>query len=131
MPTQAAGASIAVLPADPSLCDTGSGGPGNGSGSGRSGTRPPTLLCGLAEPRGLGPAASRWSGDHSPKIQGARGTGRAVAFVHETGHTFRARLGPTWARRGHPPVLRRLRQRREVSSIAAVVAPLAGAGDQA
>ena len=46
--------------------------------------------------------------------------------MDETGHTFRARFGTTWARRGHPPVLRRLSQRREVSSIAALVAPLDG-----
>jgi transposase len=46
--------------------------------------------------------------------------------VDETGHTFRARLGRTWARRGRPPVLRRLSQRREVSSIVALVAPLDG-----
>jgi transposase len=44
--------------------------------------------------------------------------------VDETGHTFRARFGTTWARRGRPPVLRRLSQRREVSSIVALVAPL-------
>jgi transposase len=46
--------------------------------------------------------------------------------VDETGHTFRARFGTTWARRGHPPILRRLSQRREVSSIVALVAPLGG-----
>ena len=58
--------------------------------------------------------------------KGARRSGRAVAFVDETGHSFRARLGRTWARRGHPPVLRRVSQRREVSSIVALVAPLGG-----
>jgi transposase len=46
--------------------------------------------------------------------------------VDETGHTFRARFGTTWARRGRPPVLRRLSQRREISSIVALVAPLDG-----
>ena len=46
--------------------------------------------------------------------------------MDETGHTFRARVGPTWAPRGHPPLLRRVSQRREVSSIAALVAPLDG-----
>ena len=49
-----------------------------------------------------------------------------MAFVDETGHTFRARVATTWAPIGHPPVLRRLSQRREVSSIAALVAPLDG-----
>ena len=44
--------------------------------------------------------------------------------MDETGHPFRARLGTTWAPRGHPPVLRRVSQRREVSSIAGLVAPL-------
>lgn len=49
-----------------------------------------------------------------------------MAFVDETGHAFRARVGTTWAPVGQPPVLKRVSQRREVSSIAAVVAPLAG-----
>jgi transposase len=44
--------------------------------------------------------------------------------VDETGHTFRARVGTTWAPRGQPPLLRRVSQRREVSSIAALIAPL-------
>jgi transposase len=43
--------------------------------------------------------------------------------VDETGHTLRARFGTTWARRGRPPVLRRLSQRRAVSSSVALVAP--------
>src|SRR5207245_8630219 len=60
-----------ALPAVPSLCDTGSTGPGNGTGSGGSGTRRPTLFCGLAGPKGQGPARSRWSGDHRSTIQGA------------------------------------------------------------
>ena len=46
--------------------------------------------------------------------------------MDETGHTFRARVGTTWAPRGQPPILRRVSQRREVSSIAALVAPLDG-----
>lgn len=46
--------------------------------------------------------------------------------MDETGHTFRARLGTTWAPRGQPPILRRTSQRREVSSVAALVAPLDG-----
>lgn len=58
--------------------------------------------------------------------KGARRSGRAVVFVDEAGHTFRARLGTTWAPKGRPPVLRRTSQRREVSSIAALVAPLDG-----
>jgi transposase len=47
--------------------------------------------------------------------------------VDETGHTFRARLGTTWALVGHRPVLRRLSKRREVSSIVLLTAPLDGA----
>jgi transposase len=46
--------------------------------------------------------------------------------VDETGHSFRARVGTTWAPRGQPPLLRRVSQRRQVSSIAALVAPLDG-----
>jgi transposase len=49
-----------------------------------------------------------------------------VLFVDETGHTFRARFGPTGAPVGRPPVLRRVSGRREVSTIAALRAPLAG-----
>ena len=37
--------------------------------------------------------------------------------MDETGHSFRAAVGTTWAPRGRAPVLRRLSQRREVSSI--------------
>ena len=40
--------------------------------------------------------------------------------MDETGHTFRTRVEPTWALKGHPPVLRRVSRRREVSSIIAV-----------
>jgi len=58
--------------------------------------------------------------------KGARRDGRAIAFLDETGHTFRARVGTTWAPTGQPPVLRRLSQRREVSSLGALVAPLDG-----
>ena len=47
-------------------------------------------------------------------------------FLDETGHTFRARFGTTWAPIGQPPVLKRISQRREVSSIAALVVPLGG-----
>ena len=62
----------------------------------------------------------------APHKKGARRTGRAIAFLDETGHTFRARLGTTWAPTGRPPVLKRVSQRREVSSIVALVAPLDG-----
>jgi len=37
--------------------------------------------------------------------------------VDETGHSFRTRPATTWARRGTTPLLRRVSQRREVSSI--------------
>ena len=52
--------------------------------------------------------------------------GRAILFWDETGHTFRARVGTTWAPMGRPPLLRRLSQRREVSTIAALQVPLDG-----
>jgi transposase len=58
--------------------------------------------------------------------KGAHRSGRVLAFVDETGHSFRARAGRSWAPRGHPPVLRRLTRqhgRREVSSIVALIAP--------
>src|SRR5437016_1912891 len=58
--------------------------------------------------------------------KGARRTGRAIAFLDETGHTFRSLVGTTWAPRGRPPVLKRVSQRREVSSVVALVAPLDG-----
>jgi hypothetical protein len=45
--------------------------------------------------------------------------------LDETGHTFRARVGTTWAPQGHPPVLRRISKRREVSSVVLLVAPTA------
>jgi transposase len=50
----------------------------------------------------------------------ARREGRTVIFLDETGHSFRARPGTTWARRGATPVLRRLSKRREISSVVAV-----------
>ncbi|RKH87550.1 transposase [Corallococcus sp. AB045] len=46
-----------------------------------------------------------------------------MACVDETGSTFRARLGTTWAPIGQPPELRRVSMRREVSSVVALVAP--------
>lgn len=45
---------------------------------------------------------------------------RTLVLVDETGHSFRARTGSTWARRGCTPVLRRLSKRREVSSICGI-----------
>ncbi len=44
--------------------------------------------------------------------------------MDETGHTFRARVGTTWAPVGQPPVLRRISRRREVSTVALLTAPL-------
>jgi DDE superfamily endonuclease len=46
--------------------------------------------------------------------------------VDETGHTFRARVGTTWAPTGQAPVLRRVSKRRELSSLVALTAPLDG-----
>ena len=46
--------------------------------------------------------------------------------MDETGHSFRADFGTTWAPTGQPPVLKRRSGRREVSSVVALVAPLAG-----
>jgi transposase len=59
--------------------------------------------------------------------KGARESGRIVAFVDETGFTFRARVATTWAPVGCAPVLKRLAKRRVVSSFVAVTAPLNGA----
>src|SRR3712207_8797462 len=55
-----------------------------------------------------------------PSKKRARREGRTIVFLDETGHSFRARPGATWARRGVTPVLRRLSKRREVSSVVAV-----------
>ena len=57
--------------------------------------------------------------------QRAADDGRVIAFLDETGHTFRARVGTTWAPAGHPPVLRRISKRREVSSVVLLIAPTA------
>ncbi|NOK07126.1 MULTISPECIES: transposase [Myxococcus] len=43
--------------------------------------------------------------------------------MDETGHTFRARLGTTWAPVGQVRVLKRLSRRREVSSVVLLTAP--------
>lgn len=40
--------------------------------------------------------------------------------MDEAGHTFRARVEPTWALQGRTPVARRLSRRRELSSVIAV-----------
>jgi transposase len=50
----------------------------------------------------------------------ARQEHRTLLLWDETGHSFRIRPGTTWARRGLTPVLRRVSQRREVSSVVAV-----------
>ena len=50
----------------------------------------------------------------------ARREHRTLLLVDETGHSFRIRPATTWARRGLPPVLRRVSKRREVSSIVAI-----------
>ena len=46
----------------------------------------------------------------------ARRRGAEIVFVDETGFSFLARLGTTWAPRGRPPVLRRVSKRRELST---------------
>ena len=48
------------------------------------------------------------------------GSSGTLLLWDETGHSFRARPGTTWARRGLTPVLRRVSKRREVSSIVAI-----------
>ena len=45
---------------------------------------------------------------------------RTLLLWDETGHSFRARPGTTWARRGLTPLLRRVSKRREVSSVVAI-----------
>src|SRR5262249_50082379 len=61
----------------------------------------------------------------APHQKGARRRGAVVTFLDETGSTFRARVGTTWAPTGAAPVLKRVeRHRREVSSLVALTAPL-------
>lgn len=43
--------------------------------------------------------------------------GAEVAFVDEVGHSFQARTGTTWAPEGETPILRRVSQKREVSTL--------------
>jgi transposase len=50
----------------------------------------------------------------------ARREQRTLLLWDETGHSFRARPGTTWARRGLTPVLRRVSKRRAVSSVVAI-----------
>ncbi len=38
-------------------------------------------------------------------------------FVDETGFSFRAKTGTTWAPKGHTPVLRRVSKRRALSTV--------------
>src|SRR5215217_2995848 len=45
---------------------------------------------------------------------------RTLLLWDETGHSFRARPGTTWAPRGLTPVLQRVSKRREVSSVVAI-----------
>src|SRR5215211_1427269 len=45
---------------------------------------------------------------------------RTLLLWDETGHSFRARPGTTWARRGLTPLLRRVSKRREDSSVVVV-----------
>jgi transposase len=40
-----------------------------------------------------------------------------IMFVDETGFSFRAKTGTTWASKGQTPVLRRVSQRRELSTV--------------
>jgi hypothetical protein len=43
-----------------------------------------------------------------------------MVFVDETGCSFRAKTGTTWAPRGHTPILRRVSKRRELSTVVAL-----------
>jgi transposase len=47
----------------------------------------------------------------------AKQDGAEVAFLDEVGHSFQAQTGTTWAPEGETPILRRMSQRREVSTI--------------
>jgi hypothetical protein len=67
---------------------------------------------------------TRSEGQRSASFAGlekkARREQRTLLLLDETGHSFRARPGTTWARRGRTPVLKRLSKRREVASVVAV-----------
>jgi DDE superfamily endonuclease len=43
-----------------------------------------------------------------------------MVFIEETGFSFRAKTGATWAPRGHTPILRRVSKRRELSTVIAL-----------
>jgi DDE superfamily endonuclease len=43
--------------------------------------------------------------------------GAEIVFVDETGFSFRAKTGTTWAPRGQTPILRRVSKRRELSTV--------------
>jgi hypothetical protein len=47
----------------------------------------------------------------------ARRRGAAIVFVDETGFSFRAKTGTTWAPTGQTPILRRVSKRRELSTV--------------
>jgi hypothetical protein len=53
-------------------------------------------------------------GTHQKK---ARRRGAEIVFVDETGFSFRAKTGTTWAPRGQTPILRRVSKRREWSTV--------------
>jgi hypothetical protein len=55
-----------------------------------------------------------------PSKKRAGREGRTIVCLDETGHSFRARPGTTWARRRVTPARRRLSKRREVSSVVAL-----------
>ena len=54
---------------------------------------------------------------HSKK---ARQLGATIAFVDEVGFSFLSKTGTTWAPRGQTPVLRRVSQRRALSTVVAL-----------
>jgi transposase len=53
----------------------------------------------------------------APHQKKARRRGAEIIFVDETGFSFRAKTGTTWAPRGQTPVLRRMSKRRELSTV--------------
>jgi DDE superfamily endonuclease len=52
-----------------------------------------------------------------PPQKKARRRGADIVFVDETGFSFRAKTGTTWAPRGQTPILRRVSKRRELSTV--------------
>ena len=64
--------------------------------------------------------STEWDREHylcSTTQTKARRRGAAIVFVDETGCSCRAKTGTTWAPRGQPPILRRVSQRREWSTV--------------